>query len=59
MFDKNGDGMISHDELRTVLFKLGQRPTPRELQTFMKSVDVDSKFRLSFKRDTYVSDFGC
>ncbi|KAK3092369.1 hypothetical protein FSP39_002037 [Pinctada imbricata] len=48
MFDKNSDGMISHDELGTVLFKLGQRPTPRELQTFIRSVDKDKSGTIDF-----------
>lgn len=44
MFDKNGDGMISADELGRVLFQMGKRPTLRELQSFVRSVDADSKF---------------
>ena len=43
VFDKNGDGMITTEELGTVLFKLGQRPTLRELQALIRSVDADSK----------------
>ena len=43
VFDKNGDGMITTEELGTVLFKLGQRPTLRELQSLIRSVDADSK----------------
>lgn len=43
VFDQNGDGMITTDELATVLFKLGQRPTLREVQAMIKSVDADSK----------------
>ncbi|VDI34784.1 Hypothetical predicted protein [Mytilus galloprovincialis] len=41
VFDQNGDGMITTDELATVLFKLGQRPTLREVQAMIKSVDAD------------------
>ena len=43
MFDKNGDGMISADELKRVLFQMGKHPTLRELQAFVRSVDADSK----------------
>jgi Ca2+-binding EF-hand superfamily protein len=43
MFDKNGDGMITADELGKVLFQMGKRPNLRELQAFVRSVDADSK----------------
>nr|XP_022337392.1 neo-calmodulin-like [Crassostrea virginica]XP_022337394.1 neo-calmodulin-like [Crassostrea virginica] len=48
MFDKNGDGMISADELKRVLFQMGKHPTLRELQAFVRSVDADKSGTIDF-----------
>lgn len=44
MFDKNGDGTITADELGTVMRSLGQMLTEEELRHIMQEVDIDSKF---------------
>jgi len=49
LFDKNGDGNITKEELSTVLFKLGQRPTPREVKNMIQSVDVDKSGTIDFE----------
>ncbi|OWF35080.1 Calmodulin [Mizuhopecten yessoensis] len=49
VFDKNGDGMITADELGTVLFKLGQRPSANVLNGLMRSVDVDRSGSIDFE----------
>ena len=41
MFDKNGDGMITTEELGQVMISLGQRPTLSELKSFIRAVDTD------------------
>lgn len=48
LFDKNGDGMVTTEELGTVMMALGQRPTRVELRTMIRSVDIDSEYPLSF-----------
>ena len=44
MFDTNGDGMISIDELEGMMSKFGDKPEQEELNKMMKSVDTDGKF---------------
>ena len=47
--------MITTEELGTVLFKLGQRPTLRELQALIRSVDADKSGTIDF--DEFVKIF--
>lgn len=41
LFDKNGDGKITKDELGGVMRSLGQFPTAEELQQMLIEADVD------------------
>ena len=43
LFDKDGSGTISNDELEVVMKSLGQTPTDEELQQMIREVDVDGK----------------
>jgi calmodulin len=43
MFDKDGDGRITEDELGTVLRSLGQDPTQTELKDMINDVDKDGE----------------
>lgn len=45
-FDKNGDGMISCEELRDVFRELGSETTPDEVQTIMAEFDKDGDGRI-------------
>lgn len=51
LFDKDGSGTISNEELEVVMKSLGQNPTEEELQEMIREVDVDGK-RYLFKRKT-------
>ena len=48
MFDTNGDGMISIDELEGMMSKFGDKPEQDELNKMMKSVDTDGKLKKPF-----------
>lgn len=46
LFDKDGSGTISNEELEVVMKSLGQNPTEDELQEMIRQVDVDGKLLL-------------
>lgn len=41
LFDRNGDGKITSEELGTVMKSLGQNPTDKELADMIREVDID------------------
>lgn len=41
IFDRDGDGRITTDELSTVMASLGQRPTKSELKNMISEFDED------------------
>lgn len=49
LFDKDGDGSISTDELGTVMRNLGQFPSSDELSTMIKEIDIDGDGTFSFE----------
>lgn len=48
LFDKNGDGRITSDELGTVMKSLGQEPTDKEVRDMIKEVDIDGNGTIEF-----------
>merc|ERR1712020_831352 len=48
MFDKNGDGTITSEEMSKVMTALGQTHTEAELTDMMKSVDLDGDGMIDF-----------
>ena len=48
LFDKDGDGTITSDELGTVMRSLGQNPTDEELQDMINEVDADGNGTIDF-----------
>ena len=45
LFDKHGDGAISTDELGSFMKSLGQFPSRDELNTMLKEIDIDGRWR--------------
>ncbi|KAI3975347.1 hypothetical protein MKX01_018789 [Papaver californicum] len=48
LFDKDGDGCITIDELATVIRSMDQNPTEEELQEMMREVDVNGNGTIEF-----------
>lgn len=46
LFDKDGDGCITKEELGTVMRSLGQFARVEELQEMLQEIDVDGKYNL-------------
>lgn len=58
MFDRNGDGTISVEELGSILRALGQNPTQAQVNDFMKKADKNGElFFLSFQSNTCTVNF--
>ena len=43
LFDKNGDGKVTHEEVGVVMRSLGAQLTEEELQDMINQVDLDRK----------------
>ncbi|XP_030472915.1 calmodulin-like protein 11 [Syzygium oleosum] len=48
LFDKDGDGCITLEELATVIRSLDQNPTEKELQDMINEVDADGNGTIEF-----------
>nr|XP_060632377.1 calmodulin-A-like [Anolis sagrei ordinatus] len=48
LFDKDGDGAITSQELGTVMRSLGQNPTEAELQEMIRKLDTDGNGMVDF-----------
>ncbi|XP_010935758.1 calmodulin [Elaeis guineensis] len=48
LFDKDGDGCITLEELETVIKSLGQNPTEDELHEMIKEIDADGNGTIEF-----------
>ena len=49
VFDKNGDGFISVDELRHVMTSLGEPMTIEEAEECIREVDTDGDGRVNYE----------
>ncbi|GAM37849.1 calmodulin [Talaromyces pinophilus] len=52
VFDKDGNGEITAEELKEVMRSLGQNPTEAELQDIVNELDVDHTGTIDFDGDT-------
>jgi Ca2+-binding EF-hand superfamily protein len=52
MFDVDGDGTVSTEELKDVMAKLGQNPSEKELTDMINEVDEDGAYLRITSRHT-------
>lgn len=57
LFDKDGDGSITKEELGSVMRSLGQFARVEELQEMLQEIDMDGKTYLFNKYMQYVQFF--
>lgn len=48
VFDKNNDGYINQDELRSVMSQLGEKLTAGELDEMIKEADTDGDGKINY-----------
>lgn len=49
VFDTNGDGVISRDELQNMMLNLGEKLNDREIDAMIKAVDTDGDGMVNFE----------
>ncbi|XP_053676559.1 neo-calmodulin-like [Anopheles nili] len=54
VFDKNGDGFLSVEELSDVMQNFGERLTPKELQDLLEEADIDGDGRINYEEFAYM-----
>ena len=48
MFDRDGDGLISEEELKLTMNNLGEPLTDREVRSMIEEADLDGDGRINF-----------
>ncbi|KAK2557632.1 Calmodulin, partial [Acropora cervicornis] len=48
LFDHDGSGFITTDEIGVVMRRLGQNPSPKELENMVRDVDADGSGHIDF-----------
>ena len=49
VFDKDGDGYITYDELRTVMMNIGEKISEEEIKDMIEEADTDKNGKVDFK----------
>merc|ERR1719361_3207693 len=52
VFDKNGDGKITFDELKEVLTELGEEVTDKDVMDMIKDADLNGDVAIDFEEFT-------
>ena len=53
VFDKDGNGFISADELRHVMTNLGEKLTDEEINEMIKEADIDGDGHVDYNGESY------
>lgn len=48
VFDKNGDGFITSDELKNVMTNLGEKLSDEEIEDMIKEADLNGDGKVDF-----------
>uniref|UniRef100_A0A182Q589 EF-hand domain-containing protein n=1 Tax=Anopheles farauti TaxID=69004 RepID=A0A182Q589_9DIPT len=54
VFDRNGDGFLSVEELSDVMQNFGERLTPQEVQDLLAEADIDGDGRINYEEFVYM-----
>ena len=49
IFDKNGDGYLSHDEVKDAMSKLGEEFTDDEVEDLIRAADLDQDGEVNYR----------
>jgi Ca2+-binding EF-hand superfamily protein len=49
VFDSDGNGMISADELKQIMFNLGEKLTEEEVEDMVKEADIDGDGEINYE----------
>jgi calmodulin len=49
VFDSDGDGMISSDELRQIMANLGEKLTTEEVEEMVREADIDGDGEINYE----------
>lgn len=49
VFDSDGNGMISADELKQIMFNLGEKLTQEEVDDMVKEADIDGDGEINYE----------
>ena len=49
VFDRDGNGYITKDEMRVVMMNIGERVTDEECETFITEADIDGDGQINYE----------